>query len=183
MKTKNYIRQVVGIDVSLERLDVCLSVLDELAVPHIIASTKFDNNASGINLLMDWIKRKRIDDTPLQVVLEATAVYHERVAHTLYNKGYDIAIVMPVKIKHFCNSTNMRSITDKISARQIAEFGLLKTLKNWKPSDPVIRNLRNLMRERSTLQDERTMVKNQMHALRTGYDDLTEAIKRSRKKD
>lgn len=178
LKNKNYIRQVVGIDTSKDILDVNLSVLDDQAVPHVKVSHKFDNADSGVNSLDYWIQKKQVPGVPLQVVMEATGVYHERVAYTLAEKGYDVAIVLPSKIKHFFNSTNIRSVTDKIAAKQIAEFGLIKVLKSWKKPLPVFRTLKLLSREKNMLQEEKSAVINQRHAYTHSYTEDMQPIKR-----
>lgn len=163
-KKKNYIRQVVGIDVSMDTLDVALSALDDQAVPHVRATHKFDNTQSGVDSLIYWIKKKQEQDVSLQVVMEATGVYHERVSYALTEVGFNVAIVLPTKIKHFFNSTNIRSVTDKIAAKQIAEFGLIKVLKKWEKPLPVLRTLKALNREKNMLLEEKGIVNNQKHA-------------------
>jgi transposase len=182
MKKKNYLRLCVGIDVSNERIDVAISAIDDLIVLHVLATTHFENTPSGHVKLEDWIERKRIKDVPLQVVMEATGIYHERLAYHLVNDGYELAIVMPNRIKSYCNSTSIRSVTDKISAKQIAEFGLLKRPTNWQKPQPVIRNLKLLTREKNCLLEERTAVNNQMHAYDKRYSEDKSAINRSLKR-
>lgn len=179
MNKKNYLRQVVGVDVSLQRLDVAISALDEQVVPHVLASTHFDNNPKGFKEFVNWIERKRVKDVPLKIVLEATGVYHENLAHAMDKGGYEIAIVMPNKIKNYCNSTSVRSVTDKISARQIAEFGLVKKLDNWQKPHPEISKLKYLSRERNALLEEKSVVMNQLHAYTSGHADEKHTIKRS----
>ena len=179
MKKKNYLRLCVGIDVSNLRIDVAISAIDEQILPHVIATTHFDNNPSGHARLEEWIERKRIKDVPLQIVLEATGVYHERLAYHLVNVGYELAIVLPNRIKNYCNSTNVRSVTDKISAKQIAEFGLLKKPKNWQKPQPIIRNLKLLTREKNALMEEKTAISNQLHAYDKRFNEDKSAIRRS----
>ena len=179
MNKKNYLRQVVGVDVSLQRLDVAISALDEQVVAHVIASTHFDNTPKGFKDFIYWIERKRVKEVPLKIVLEATGVYHENLAHAMDKGGYEIAIVMPNKIKNYCNSTSVRSVTDKISARQIAEFGLVKVLDNWQKPPQVISELKHLARERNTLLEVRSMAMNQLHAYTVAYNDDKHTIKRS----
>lgn len=179
MKKKNYLRLCVGIDVSDQRNDVAISAIDDQIVTHVIATTHFDNNPSGHERLEEWIERKRIKDVPLQIVLEATGVYHERLAYHLVNNEYELAIVLPNRIKNYCNSTSVRSVTDKISAKQIAEFGLLKKPENWQKPQPAIRNLKLLTREKNALHEERTAVNNQMHAYDKRFTEDVSAIKRS----
>lgn len=175
---KNYTRQSIGIDVSKDTLDTAISALDPDFNPHVLATHKYNNDKAGLKELMYWVERKRIKDLPLKIVMEATGIYHEKLAHTLADNGYELAIVMPNKIKNYCATTNIRSVTDKISAKQIAEFGLMKKLDNWQKPNPLISQLKTLTRERSILLEEKTIVNNQRHAYENMADVLKETLKR-----
>lgn len=158
------IRQCVGIDVSKDTLDAVLMFLQDNFELEVSASGQFENSKKGIKKLMAWISRLQLKELPIQVVMEATGIYHEQLAYTLYDKGFQLAIVLPNKIANYCRSTDVRLINDKISARHIAEFGLLKKIDNWKKPDPSLLKLKSLCRERTQLLDERTRVLNQKHA-------------------
>jgi transposase len=163
MKT---IRQCVGIDCSKDRLDAAISFLDETFHSKVHATEIFENNLKGIKLLMKWIRKLCLKEIPYQVVVEATGVYHEQLAYFLVNNGFSICIVLPNKIRNYCRSTDIRTVTDKISARQIADFGLVKKLDNWIVPDKIYSQLKALSRERLQLLDEKTAVLNQLHAYR-----------------
>lgn len=158
------LRQCCGIDVSKDTLDAVLMILHEDFDLKIVSSGQFENNKKGIKKLMAWIKRHQINELPLQVVMEATGIYHEQLAYTLYDNDFQLAVVLPNKIANYCRSTDVRRINDTISARHIAEFGLLKKIDNWKKPDPSLLKLKSLCREREQLIKERSRVKNQKHA-------------------
>ena len=179
---KELIRQSVGIDVSKDMLDASLSALQDSFQIKIISTASFDNTKKGIASLIQWIARNRIKEMPIQVVLEATGVYHERVTYLLYDRGLDVAVVLPNKIKNYCRSTNVRSITDKISAKQIAEFGLMKKLDNWTKPEPCLRELKSLCRERDQLLSEQTQVKNQRHARDHSEGVVKSTVRRAEKR-
>lgn len=179
---KKLIRQCVGIDVSKDTLDVAISVLDEEFKVSVLNSSQFDNNQKGISKLIKFIKKQREKNLSYQVVLEATGIYHEQLTYTLYNSNFSVAVVLANKIRNYCRSTDVRTVTDKVSAKQIAEFGLVKKLDNWnKPSDALLK-IKNLTRERVQLINERTRAKNQKHAKdHSGIKDdaaLKRAVKR-----
>jgi len=96
--------------------------------------------------------------------MEATGVYHEALAYYLDQEGYDITIVLPNKISNYFKTLEVKTITDKTSAGTIAMFGLEKKLQTWKRPKKIFRDLRQLTRERDQIVEERTMVKNQLHA-------------------
>lgn len=161
---KKVIKQCVGIDCSKDTLDVSVSFLQEDFQFTVHATEIFDNNHKGFNRLMKWMKKLRLKELPCQVIMEATGVYHESLAYILVEKGFEIAIVLPNKIRNYCRSTDVRTVTDKISAKQIAEFGLVKNLDNWEKPNEVFRIMKQLSRERLQLLKVKTMTLNQMHA-------------------
>lgn len=161
--TKN-LRQCCGIDVSKDTLDLVIMSLNDDFDFKIVSSGKFENNKKDIKKLITWIKRHQIKDLPLQVIMEATGVYHEQLAYMLYDNDFQLAVVLPNKISNYARSTNVRRIDDKVSARHIAEFGLVKKIDNWTKPDVCLLKIKGLSREREQLIDERTRVKNQQHA-------------------
>ena len=158
------LRQCCGIDVSMDALDVVLMTLQEDFELKIVSSGQFANTKKDIKKLMNWVKRHQLNDLPLQVVMEATGVYHEQLAYALYDNGFELAVVLPNKVANYCRSTDVRRIDDKISAKHIAEFGLLKKIDNWTKPDASLLKLKGLSREREQLLNERTRAKNQHHA-------------------
>lgn len=159
-----FIRQCCGVDVSKDTLDVVISVMDDQFNYSLSAASQFKNNQKAIKQLLRWITKHQQKHLPLQVVLEATGVYHQLLCYTLYDNGFDVSVVMPNKISSYAKSTDVRTITDKISARHIAAFGLSKKLDSWQKPHPALSKLKALSREREQLLDQRTIAKNQAHA-------------------
>ena len=62
---------------------------------------------------------------------------------------------------------DIKTITDKTCSEGIARFGLERKLDNWKKPKKIYRVLKQLTRERRQITDERTIVKNQLHAEQT----------------
>jgi len=56
-------------------------------------------------------------DVKVQFILEASGVYHELLAHKIYQYGYDVSIILPTKSKAFFKSINQRVKTDKVDAQ------------------------------------------------------------------
>lgn len=161
---KKTIRQCVGIDCSKDTLDGAITFLKEDFQQEVHATEVFKNNDQGFKRLMKWMKKLCFKELPCQVVVEATGVYHENLAYALVKNDLAIAVVLPNKIRNYCRSTDVRTVTDKISAKQIAEFGLVKKLDNWVMPDEVFRHMKGLCRERTQLLKEKTSAHNQMHA-------------------
>lgn len=141
-----------------------LSLLDADFKVNIRATQIFENSPKGFNQLFKWKNKHDLKNMPCQIVIEATGVYHEALTYWMSEKGIEVVVVLPNKVRNYCRTTNVRTITDKISAKQIAEFGLVKKLDAWQKPDEVYVQLRNLTRERTQLMDEKTIAHNQLHA-------------------
>ncbi|MBL7810162.1 MAG: transposase, partial [Saprospiraceae bacterium] len=128
------LRQSLGIDVSKDHLQVCISNLEADQRIRVIASTKFSNNGKGLNQLIVWVKKHRIPDLGFKVILEATGVYHEQATYFLHEKGFEVSVVLPNKAKSFARSLNAKSKTDQIDAKILAQMGLERKLDSWKPA-------------------------------------------------
>jgi transposase len=161
---KTIIKQVVGIDVAHKELVVSLGKMHDDWSPEVYANKKFANTQKGFMTLVAWVRKLSYPGCPVRFVMEATGVYHESLAYFLDEKGYELTIVLPNKISNYFRTLEVKTITDKTSADAIAMFGLEKKLESWKRPKKIYRDLRQLTRERDQIVQERTMVKNQLHA-------------------
>ena len=161
---KKIIKQIVAIDVAQKELVVFLGRMYDDWTPELYANKTFPNTLKGFMTLVAWVKKLTDDSGSLRYVMEATGVYHEPLAYFLDEKGYEVTIVFPNKISNYFKTLDVKTITDKTSAEAIAMFGLEKKLKTWKRPKRIFRDLRQLTRERDQIVQERTMVKNQLHA-------------------
>ena len=69
------LRYCVGLDVSKDTLQLCLSVIDQTGRVSVKATTKVDNKPTGFNQLVGWVGRQRKLDLPISYVMESTGVY------------------------------------------------------------------------------------------------------------
>lgn len=161
---KKIIKQVVGIDVAQKELVVALGRMYDDWTPELYAGKTFANTPKGFMALIIWVRKLTEDTAGLRYVMEATGVYHEPLAYFLEEKGHDLTIVLPSKISNYFRTLNVKTITDKTSSEAIAMFGLEKKLESWKRPKKIFKDLRHLTREREQIVEERTMVKNQLHA-------------------
>lgn len=159
------VKQCLGIDVSKDTLDVCFSRMDSNQGIAIQGSTKFPNGPAGWKALLNWLKRFRKEEAvPFVVVVEATGVYYESLCYHLRDAGLSLSVVLPNKSKNFARSLNVKTKTDLVDARILAQMGLERKLEAWKGVSPIMLTLKRLCRERRSLQLQKTVVSNQLHA-------------------
>jgi transposase len=142
------LRYCVGLDISKDSLQVCLSVIDTDGRVVVKGSTKVANKPATFAQLEHWVgKHRKADGLPLRYVMESTGVYHEAVAWHLYQKGQSVCILLPNKAKHYLKSLGYKSKNDKIDAQGLARMGLEQQLTLWKPLSKNIYTLRLLTRQ------------------------------------
>ena len=98
------LRYCVGVDVSKDTLQLCLSVIDTTGHVSVKASTKVDNTPTGFGQLLSWASRHCKLDLPLTYVMESTGVYHEALAWHLHQLDAQVSILLPNKAKHYLQS-------------------------------------------------------------------------------
>ena len=122
--------QIIGIDVSKDTLHVALAESKDARNDKVIASHKFANNETGFKLFVDWMKKKKADAGTVYL-MEATGVYHERLADWLHSHGVTVVIELPNKIKHYAKCLNVKTKNDKVDAEIIARYGLHNAWTPW----------------------------------------------------
>ena len=172
------LKQVLGVDVAQKELVVTLGKMDASLEVELYAYAVFENNLSGFKKLESWMKKLINAKVQLQIVMEATGVYHEKFAYFLDDIGYNISIILPNKISSFFRTLDQKTITDKSCSEAIARFGLGRKLVNWKKPNRVYKCLQQLTRERDQIVNERVSVKNMLHAENSQANPNANSIKR-----
>ena len=118
-------------------------------------------------------------DVGLQVVMEATGVYHQGVALYLHEHGYTVSIMQSGRVKKYAQSPDQRSKTDALDSKMLSMLGLERQLRVWGPPDKGLRYLKALSRALRSLLKDRTVETNRQNAIDSGsYRD-----KRATKRD
>ena len=172
------IKQIVGIDVAQLELVVTLGFMFEDLSVQISGAKTFTNNVKGFNALMAWLKKNGDDKVSLHFVMEATGVYHEKLAYFLDDRHFSISVVLPNKISNYFRTLEVKTINDQTASMAITRFGLERKLDIWVRPRPVYRSLRQLSRERNQIIDQRTMAMNQLHAEQCEADSSADSIER-----
>jgi transposase len=165
---KKVIKQVLGIDVAQDELVVCFGrMYDDIRI-ELAAHKTFDNSKKGFASMVLWVEKLSTGDSRVRYVMEATGVYHELLAYYLVEQELEVSIVLPSKISNYMRTLSTKTVTDKTASEAIAQFGLERALDSWVIPAAVYRRMRQLTRERDQIIEERTMVKNQLHAEQAG---------------
>ena len=136
-------KQVVGIDVSKAKLD-CLWLKDTAKLK--IKTKVIENNSSGLKALPAWlVKTTKAQPEDILVVMEATGIYHENLAYTLYERGFKVYVVNPAQVKAYAKSLGNTHKTDKKDSQLLARMGAERSLRPWQPEPPEIRKLKALL--------------------------------------
>lgn len=161
------LKYCVGLDIASKKIDVCISVIDDLQKVKVISSRSFVNTVAGFKTMEEWVnknhKEKQVD---LVLCMEATGVYHENCALYFFEKGFKTSIILPNKAKHYLISLGLKSKNDKIDARGLSRMGAEQCLGLWEPMGKYFYELRQYTRQYQNLQEQKTAFRNQLHALK-----------------
>lgn len=172
------LRQSLGIDVSKQTLSMCLGVLNSDLSKSFIPRTDVSNDQEGYMELVKWLESVYDNNVDLSIVMEATGVYHERLAWFLYEKGYAVSIMQSGRVKKYAQSLDQRSKTDALDSKMLSMLGCERKLRVWEPPSPLLQELKALSRERSTLLKEKLISNNRLDALLSGSHPNKHSVKR-----
>lgn len=157
-------KQAIGIDISKATLSACLGSVSQSGTTQYSPNAVFENTKTGFNKLLRWAKPMLDNDSELVFLMEATGVYHQRLAHHLHGIGKTVHVVLPNTSAHYMRSLNVKTKTDAVDARVLAQFGLERKHSPWRPPHPLLSELRNLTRYYGQLQEQKTVLNNMMVA-------------------
>lgn len=155
----------VGLDVSSKKINVCISIIDEKQKVVCKSSTEICNTIKGFAVLEDWILKHKKEAIPVVVCMEATGIYHENCAYYLYEKGFNVSIILPNKAKKYLEAIGLKSKNDSIDAKGLSQMGAEQCLELWQPMGTFFYELRLLTRQHQNVTELKTVLKNQLDAL------------------
>ncbi|WP_188442625.1 IS110 family transposase, partial [Planktosalinus lacus] len=172
------LKQCLGIDVSKSSLSISLGYLTNNLSKKFEGHVDVSNDLSGFKVLHKWLKKSLDAGINFTIVMEATGVYHQHVAHYLYEQGYDVCIMQSGRVKRYAQSLDQRSKTDALDSRMLSMLGLERNLRPWHPPSKTMQQLKVLSRERSSLLKDRTVEINRHGAILSSVGNNTKASKR-----
>ncbi len=172
------IKQATGIDCGLQELIVSFGLLTSTGNFICKLTKAFINTTKGFTELLQWVNEVSFKEITVLYVMEATGVYHEKLAYYLVTNDCKVSVVLPNKVNAFAKTCTSKKQDDQQASKVLAEFGCVKHLQEWQPPHPLFANLKQLTREKQQLQQELTLIKNQLHAEQTKAIASSTSIKR-----
>lgn len=166
------LRQSVGIDIAKLSFTACICQSYDDNNLKFSEVLKFENSKQGFNQLLKWVRKQVGLQPPVCFVMEATGIYYEPLAYHLIKLRQSVSVVLPNKVKYYGKSLNIKSKTDVIDARVIAQMGAERALPQWHPPTPVFKNLRDLARLYTDLKGQRTAFINRLKSIQSGNEPL-----------
>jgi len=172
------VKQCAGIDCAKKDFTVTFGVCDALHEIQHQSSRTFKNDELGFKSFNKWVGKMYKRSLPMLFLMEATGVYHERLAVFLHDLGYKVAVVLPKRAKDFSKTLKIKKVTDKIASQYLSTMGLEKKIDLWTKPQKVYADIRHLTREKNQIQDQITQLKNQIEAETSGAQVHKPTLKR-----
>ncbi len=172
------LKQCLGLDVSKLDLSLSLGFLTNNLSKEFKVHRDVSNDLSGYKELLKWLKESVDCSVDMLVVMEATGVYHQGVAHYLYEHGYSVCVMQSGRVKRYAQSLDQRSKTDSLDSRMLSMLGLERDIRLWHPPSIGLQQLKALSRERSSLLKDRTVETNRQGAIVSSVHGNAKATKR-----
>lgn len=129
------------------------------------SSKVFPQNAKGYNAYVSWLHK--LGRPGAVSVMEATGVYHLRLATFLRGMGLPVAVVNPQRPYHHGRSQMARTANDSSAARNIEDFATKNAVKgDWAPMPDEVEELRWWLGQADKMSRAITGLRNELHALR-----------------
>lgn len=159
----------VGVDVSKPFFDAALlRQVDQEAGRALrdLPTGRFKRSPEGVTQFVAWLQEQLGEDFSfhdVRVVMEATSTYSSELAVWLLNHPSPLssAIVNPQPASHFIKSLALRNQTDRLAARALALYGAQRRPAPYEPPSQEEAELREMVRYRHFLVEQRTAMKNQ----------------------
>lgn len=99
-------------------------------------------------------------------IMENTGVYHQKLADYLKAKGKYVSVVNPFVIKKYAEMMMKRAKTDSVDSKLIAQYGYYTPdIQPYTPKAKTAIEIDNILKAVDDLNTQRTVSKNQLHAL------------------
>lgn len=148
----------VGIDVSKDKLDVCLLKANDKTVFKTVS-----NDMKGFKQMLAWIEHAA-PAFELHYALEATGTYSNAVAQFLVQNELKVSVVNPALTHSAATTYKLGNRTDHTMCFAIAKYCRHEKPALWKMARPEIRKLDALVRRREDLKITLVQEENRLKA-------------------
>ena len=148
------VNKIIGIDISKEKFDVCFSFQ-----PCGYSSKNYAYNAEGIKSFLKDVPSDSV------CIMEATGVYHLRLAYALNKLGVFVSVVNPLSVKNFSRAIMCRTKTDKADARLLVDYARRMELTEWKPTPDNYIRIQQIYRSIELFLGNITQFENQLESI------------------
>ena len=159
---------VAGIDVSKDKLHAHVLaegslLLEDGAIDEADAigratgeDREFSNDRQGFRSLRTWLRKRGVQ----RVVLEPTGRFHRRVHQSLFDAGFKVLLVNPLRSRRFAEAKGDLAKTDRVDAAMLAAYGrAFPDLAPSEPKDAFYERLESLLVARERLVDTRASMR------------------------
>lgn len=140
-----------------------------------VHSKRFTQDAKGFKAYLAWTGKLGLGAAVS--VMEATGVYHLRLATFLRDRGMPVDVVNPQRPYHHGRAQMARVVTDVSAARNIEDFAVKNALKGgWAPMPDTVERLRWWLAQADKKAAEITRLRNQVGSLRLRPSDTDDRV-------
>jgi transposase len=151
-------RVYAGVDVSKDRLDVCLRWSEPESHEEDVFFVTHDE--AGIDTLVSRL----LEERPELVILEATGGFERAVVAALATEGLPVAVVNPRQVREFARATGRLAKTDRIDASILARFAeAIRPAPKPLPDEEILA-LQGILARRRQLVGMLTAENNRLHS-------------------
>lgn len=158
---------VIGIDVSKQKLD-CLWLRD--IDTRKVKAKVHPNTPEGHRQLLAWAAKQTGESvSDCLFVMEATGIYHERLAYALHEAGAQVAVLNPAQVRDYAKGIAVRTKNDKKDAMVLALYGAKEPVRRWQPEPEPVRRLKGLLARLEALEADILRENNRLEKARIGH--------------
>lgn len=141
----------IGIDVSKDGFDVAVRPSGE--------TRWFPYTTAGIRRFLRELSSLAVT----LICMESTGGYEQKLATTLSDAGFAVAVVNPRRMRRFADASGNLAKTDALDARVIAHYCEVMNPPRWQRPDPALARIRELAARRDQLMGQRVREKNRLY--------------------
>lgn len=158
----------LGLDIGKSKIHAYLILTNRQPKRKVI-----ENTPEGHQELLSWLERHQVGR--LHACLEATSTYGQGIARALHQAGYGVSIANPKAVRAYADSRMVRTKTDAVDARGVAEYCRDLRPRLWTPPSLEMEQLQTLMRRMQALEDMIVQEKNRQETVADALADDVQA--------